>query len=296
MRTLLLLSFATGLMAQELQPRAYLPAPIGVNFFGVSYANNVGGLLFDPSLPVEDAKVNANIATLAFGQTFSLFGRTAQSLAILPYVRANLDGRLAGDQTHLYRSGLGDSTFRIAMNLHGGPAMHLKEFAAYRQRTVIGTSLTFTAPTGQYDPNRLITIGLNRWAFKPEIGVSHAYGKWAFEAAAGVWFYTPNNQFNGNNVRTQDPMGSLQGHVLRLLPRRSWVAFDGTYYTGGRSYVNGRPNSDYFGNTRLGASFGIVLSPRQSIKVSYFDGVVTRIGGDIRSIGISYNLVWLKGR
>lgn len=38
---------------QEMQPRAYFPAPIRINFFGTSYSRNSGGLLFDPSLPVE---------------------------------------------------------------------------------------------------------------------------------------------------------------------------------------------------------------------------------------------------
>jgi len=55
------------LAAQELQPRAYIPTPIGFNYFGIAYSHESGGLLFDPSLPVEDTHVDANIFTLAFG-------------------------------------------------------------------------------------------------------------------------------------------------------------------------------------------------------------------------------------
>ena len=73
-----MLCFAGSLTAQELQPRAYFPAPVGVNYFGFSLSNNRGGLLFDPSLPVEDARVNANIGTVAFGQTLDVAGRTTQ--------------------------------------------------------------------------------------------------------------------------------------------------------------------------------------------------------------------------
>jgi len=287
---------AAGLTAQELQPRAYLPAPVGLNYFGISYSNNRGGLLFDPSLPVEDASVNANIATVAFGQTLGVLGRTTQILALFPYVRANLEGRVAGTQTDAYRSGLGDATFRYSMNLYGAPAMNLKEFAGYRQKTVVGASVTVTAPTGQYDPIRLVNIGTNRWGVKPEIGVSRAVGKWTLEGAAGAWLYTGNDQFNGTSLRTQEPIGSLQGHVVRVLPHRTWLAGDLTFYTGGRSQVNGRDNSDYLGNSRLGASFGIVLNRRQSLKISYFKGAVTRLGGDISSIGVSYNVIWLRGR
>ena len=87
------------LAAQELQPRAYIPSPVGLNFFSIGYSSNRGGLLLDPSLPVEDAHVQAGIAQLAFGQTLGLLGRTVQLLAVLPYAAANLDGRFAGSET-----------------------------------------------------------------------------------------------------------------------------------------------------------------------------------------------------
>ncbi len=136
-----------------MQPRAYLPAPVGVSFFGISYSRNSGGLLFDPSLLVEDANVVADVATLSFGQTLGVMGRSAQVLAIVPYVHADLIGTQAGTAKYRYRSGLGDSVFRYAMNIHGAPAMHLREFAEFKPKTIVGASITVSAPTGQYDPN-----------------------------------------------------------------------------------------------------------------------------------------------
>jgi len=294
---LILFSYlATALNAQEMQPRAYLPAPIGVNFFSTGYSHNSGGLLFDPSLPVEDAHVVANIGTFAVGQSIGVMGRSAQVLAIVPYLQADLTGLLAGDPQYRYRSGLGDMVFRYAMNIRGAPAMHLPEFVKYRQKTIVGASITVSAPTGQYDPNLLINIGTNRWGFKPEVGVSHAFGKWVVEGAAGVWLYTANKNFYGGKIRTQIPLGSLQGHFLRILPHRIWVAFDGTFFTGGRSYINDAEKADYQGNSRLGATFGMVITRRQSLKISYFEGVTSRIGTDIRTLGIAYTYIVMRGR
>ncbi|HVO99776.1 MAG TPA: transporter [Bryobacteraceae bacterium] len=287
--------FAPFLSGQELQPRAYVPTPVGLNYFGISYSNNVGGLLFDPSLPVTDARVDANAFTLAFGQTLGVFGRTAQALAVLPYLEAHLNGTVADAPQHQYRSGLGDATFRYAMNIYGAPAMSRKEFATFHEKTIVGASLTMTVPSGQYDPNKLLNIGTNRWGFKPEIGLTQAIGKWGLESAAGVWLHTANNGFAGNSVRTQIPLGSFQAHLVRNLPHRSWVAGDMTYFTGGRSQVDGRNNADYIASVRLGATLAVTLTPRQVIKISYFDGAIARIGADIRSIGISYNIIWLKG-
>jgi len=296
-RCLLLCSaFASRLAAQEMQPRAYIPIPAGVNFFGISYSHNSGGLLFDPSLPVEDANVVANVSTFAFGQSLAVLGRSAQVLAILPYIQADLNGRVAGLDQYRYRSGLGDSVFRYAMNIYGAPAMTLPEFVKYKQKTIVGASITVSAPSGQYDPNVLLNIGANRWAFKPELGISRALGKWVFESAAGAWLYTTNKDFYGGAVRSQAPLGSFQAHIVRILTHRSWAAFDGTFFTGGRSNVNGADKADYQGNTRIGATLGMVFTRRQSIKISYFRGAVVRVGSDISSIGVAYNIIWLTGR
>ena len=50
--------------------------------------------------------------------------------------------------------------------------MHRREFVKWHEGFVLGTSLTVVVPIGQYDSARLINPSLNRWAFKPEVGIS----------------------------------------------------------------------------------------------------------------------------
>ena len=295
-RLLLPLAAVAALNAQELQPRAYLPAPIGLTYLSLSYTGNSGGLLFDPSLPVEDARVNARVPTAALGGALNVFGRSGQVLAILPYVQADFNGTISGTAQYRRRSGLADTTYRFSSNLYGAPALHRTEFAKYRPRTLVGASLTVTAPTGQYDPNLLINIGQNRWAFKPELGISHFVGRWDFEVAFGAWLYTNNTSFYGGQVRKQDPLGSIQLHVVRLLPRRMWVAFDGTFYTGGRSYVGNTIKADYQANTRFGGTWGMAIGSRQALRFAYFGGATTRVGQDINSFSVAYQVFWQTGR
>jgi hypothetical protein len=291
---LLVSSFSGFLAAQELQPRAYIPAPVGVNFFNVGYSRDDGGISFAPSLPIADAQADANYLSLGFGQSLGVLGRSAQVLAVVPYVQADLSGTLNGIGHYRYRSGLGDSVFRYSMNIIGAPAMDLKAFSQYRQKTIVGASITVSAPTGQYDPNVLINIGENRWEFKPEIGISHARGKWVLEGAAGAWMFTKNPQYEGRSL-TQVPVGSFQSHVVRLLPHRTWLAFDGNLFTGGRTQVNGIDQANYQMNSRLGVSLGIKLNARHAIKFSYFSGVETRVGAAVQSVGITYTVIWFKG-
>ena len=72
-----------------------------------------------------------------------------------------------------------------------------KEFASYRQKSNIGASLIVMAPTGRYDPAKLINIGANRWSFKPEIGLSRAFRGLVLDAYLGIWLFTANNNFRG---------------------------------------------------------------------------------------------------
>jgi hypothetical protein len=279
-----------------MQPRAYLPSPIGVGFGGIAYSYNSGGQLFDPSLPIEDAQVKAHTPSLSLGGSFSTFGRSSQALVVLPYAVADLTGRVAGAEQYRYRSGLADLALRYSVNLFGSPAMTRREFARHRQKTIAGVSLTAAAPTGQYDPARPINIGANRWAFKPEVGVSRAIGQWSIEGAFGVWLFTSNRRFTGAKERTQSPLWSTQTHIVRTIHRRHWLAFDFTYFQGGAAHVDGVETITYQANTRMGATYGILLSPRQALRFSYFGGVTTRIGADLQSIGVAYQFLWADGR
>src|SRR5258708_2116217 len=159
---------------QQLEPRAYSVSPVGTNIVVFGYGRSTGDIAFDPSLPITDASATINGASPGYFRSIDFCGRSANISVALPYVWGNLQGNVAGQFQQIRRSGLGDPIVRFAVNLHGAPAMDLKQFAAYRQKTVIGASVVVAAPLGQYDPAKAINLGGNRWAFKPEVGVSLA--------------------------------------------------------------------------------------------------------------------------
>ena len=133
---------------------------------------------------------------------------------------------------------------KVSVNLLGTPALTPAEFAKAPRRTNIGTSLTVAAPVGQYYGDKLINIGTNRWAFKPEVGLSHPIGRWTLDLAGGVWLFTANDQFyQGDSTRTQDPLFVVQGHASYNVTRRAWAAVDATWYGGADVRVDGGPPS-----------------------------------------------------
>ncbi len=167
------------------------------------------------------------------------------------------------------------------MNLRGGRAMSVPEFIKYRERTVIGASLTVIVPTGQYDPARLINPGAHRVGFKPELGLTRRLGRWAWDGYGGLWVFTENSSFfPGNSVRKQNMITSLEFHLGYYLRPRAWVSFDSNFWVGGNTVVNGVENQDRARNSRLGGTISMPLSRHNSLKFSASTGAIVRVGGN----------------
>jgi len=291
----LLLFFCSGRMAraQDLEPRAYTAAPIGLNFVGIGVARSSGDVLVDPSLPVSDVHATVNIAALGAGRTFSFFGRTALFVATFPYARAKATGTLGEEASSITRSGLTDPRLRLSINLAGGKALTVTEFPKAKRPTIVGVSLAVVPPLGQYDRAKLVNLGANRWGFKPEIGMSHLVNNWTFDAYAGIWLFTENHDYYpGPATRTQRPILAVQGHVSYTVKRRLWVAFNATWYSGGTTAVDGVSKSDHQNNSRVGGTVSLPLTQQQSIKAAYTRGATTRIGSDFTTIHVGWQFSW----
>ncbi len=283
---------ATAARAQQLEPRAYSPSPVGANFAGFVYSNSSGDVVFDPSLPFTDVSARVNGMAGFYVRTFGLFGRSASITALVPYAWGRVEGNVGETYRRADRSGLGDVAARFAVNLLGGPALTPKEFAARKPATTLGFSLIVSAPTGQYDGTKLINIGTNRWALKPELGLSCPVGKWFLELYGGAWFFTTNDDFFGGQVRKQDPLTVLQGHVVYQFRPRLWLALDTTWYGGGSTTVNGVANSDRQDTTRAGLTLAVPLPHAQSIKLAYAAGTSARVGSKLDTISAAWQILW----
>ena len=275
-----------------MEPRAYSPAPVGTQFVVLSYGHQSGDVLLDSSLPLKDVSTNLNAASVGYGRTFDLLGRQANVAVLFPYLWGTARGTVFEDQVNVRRSGGGDIRVRFSTLFKGGEARSAKEFAQRKPTTIIGGSVSIVVPTGQYDPARLVNPSSNRWAFKPEMGISKPKGRWTFEAIAGAWLFTTNKSFLGISRREQKPMASVQGGVIYTLRPRMWVSGNATFYSGGSTVLNDTANADRQKNARIGATFSYPLNQRQSLKVVWAKGVTTRIGGNLNTIAVAWQYTW----
>src|SRR5579863_417742 len=290
------------LVAQDLAPRAYVITPLHANAVTLTWSFFDGSVNYNGALPVSGATGTYNVPIFSYYHSFGFFGRSANILASLPYAIGTFHGTVLGAGDKLYRSGLLDSAFRFSVNLKGGQAMSPTAYAKWRQKILLGASLKVLAPTGQYNPTKLINWGTNRWSFKPEFGYSERWGKWLLDGYAGVWFFTTNHDFwshnsffAGTRSQSQNPIGAFEGHLSYDIKPRLWFSLDGNFWIGGSTSVNGVENSlTHEANSRLGGTASIPITSHQSLNVAYSNGTYIRFGGNYQNVSIAWQYSWLK--
>ena len=274
--------------AQSIEPRAYSNAPVGVNFLVAGYAYTTGGLSFDPSLPLTNPQLHTSSAVLGYARVLDLWGLSGKFDVVLPYTWLSGTADYRGQPVERTVNGFTDPSFRLSVNLIGAPALTLKEFRNYRQDLIVGASLQVLAPLGQYDDLRLVNLGSHRWSFKPEVGVSKALDRWTLELQAAATLYTDNDDFFRGNTRSQDPLYSFQAHTIYNFPSGLWGSVDGTWFTGGRSTLNGAVSNDLQRNWRIGGTLAFPVDIRDSIKLYASRGVSALTGNNFDLVGIAW--------
>jgi hypothetical protein len=293
--------FAPVVRPQDLAPRAYLITPIHSNAVTLTYSFFDGNIIFDGTVPITGATARLNVSVFNYSHSLNFFGRSAMVLISLPYGVGNFRGTVAGAETLAYRSGLVPASFRFSVNLKGGPAMNVPEFLNWRQKSILGVSLKLVPPTGQYDPTKLINLGTNRWALKPELGYSRRWGHWVLDGYGGAWFFTTNpeffsrNQYSpGTNTQSENPIGSFEGHLSYDFKPRLWISLDANYWFGGSTSLNGAASPGTLQrNSRVGLTASVPLSRHQAMKISYNDGAYIKYGGNFQNIAVAWQYSWL---
>ncbi len=281
--------------AQDLEPRAYSNSPIGLNFAIAGYGHAKGKVLTDPALPLDNVSNESHVGVLAYATTLNVLGQSAKFDVIVPYASLAAKGLVFGMPRARYVNGFTDPGFRFSMNFFGAPALTAAQFKDYRQNLILGASLRITAPLGQYDSEKLVNIGTNRWSFKPEIGCSKAFGRWTLEIAPAVTLYTDNGDFFGGKTRQVAPLFSTQAGVSYTFVPGGWLALNAAGFLGARSTVDEVRNNDEQEGFRFGATLALPVNRHHSVKLYGITGYNAHREHDFRALGIAWQYRWGGG-
>ena len=290
-----LLLIPTQAHAGDIEPRAYVNTPVGVNFLIAGYVYSDGGLSTAGSSPLKDAQLKIHTEVLAYARTLDVWGKSGKFDVILPYSELSGTAMVAGQSRERNVSGLNDPRFRFSVNFYGAPALSVQEFANYQQDLIIGASVQVSVPLGQYDKDKLVNIGNNRWFVKPDIGISKAWGPLSLELSTGVYIFSKNDDYFGGNTLQEDPLYSTQAHITYSLGRGIWAALSFNYDYGGRSTINGVQQDDLEQNSRVALTLALPVNRNNSIKLYASTGIYTSTGTDFDMVGIFWQYRWGGG-
>jgi hypothetical protein len=249
-------------------------------------------VLVDAALPIEGANARVHTLVLGYLRTFRVFGLSSKVDAGVGVSHAHFEGFVNGEFRTRVPSGLTDPRVRLLVNLLGAPPLGPTDYARYRQHTILGASVQVALPLGQYDPDRLINLGANRWAFRPEIGVSQARNRWTFEAAGGSWLFTKNGEYYQGATLGQRPLYYLKGNVIYSFRRGLWASASYGIANGGETLIDDVLRNDLQRNNRVGFTLSLPVQRRNSVKFSYTGGLTTLRGADFDTFSVGYQYSW----
>ena len=259
---------------------------------GYSYVS--GNVLFDRSIPLYDVDSRINAGLVAYFHTLNLLGRTTNLLVDLPYSWGTTEGLVVDVPGRRDFSGIGDLGITMSVNLLGAPSMTPSDFQEFRAnpRPTLGASLKIVAPTGHYEKGRLINVGANRWAIKPELGFMFPITPtWLLELGAGAWFFGDDDDFLPGK-REQEPIFAGKAHLVKRFRPGFWVSLDFTYFTGGRQTIGGNRLADDQQNTKIGGTLVVPFRGRHAIKIGYVNGAHTEFGTDFDQFLVTYQVAF----
>lgn len=292
LRYLLCLAFIMGstLSAQDLEPRRWTPLPEGTTILGITYGHHSGDVGFDPVLDIENTKVKRDFLIMSYSHFFMFSEKLMRFDVLLPFHKVEWDGLLSGESARVERTGLGDPHFRFSVNLLDKDTKVLDD-PTETVNTVVGAAIAVGVPLGEYFEDKLLNLSANRYSIRPQIGVVHTRGPWSYELTGSVFFFTDNDRFLSDSQHEQKAFYAAQAHIVRVFTPGIWGSLSGGYGQGGASKVNGISKEDEREGFIAALSFGIPLTPDQSLKCSYI-WAKTQTDIETRSSTDTFTLGW----
>jgi hypothetical protein len=117
------------------------------------------------------------------------------------------------------------------------------------------------------------------------MGVVHSRGPWTMELTGAAAFYTANDEFWNGNRLEQDPMWSLESHLI--------YTFSPGFWLGERSSINHVEKNDRCNQFSYALTMSASISPQVGFKIAYLGSrTQERFGADLDTLAVAITLLW----
>jgi len=302
--------------AQDDGARTYWKGRAGTNVMSFQYLNMhlqaSDALQFDPShyiYPAADAE--ADIFVLSWARHMTLFDRPSVLSANLigGSVDVEFDTAITppeflppfvtpGSSFSQSASGYGDPSVQLDVNLFGTPPINaIFDYMNYEPTWTLDAAFMLGVPLGQYDNDKLVNLGLNRFygriafPFKYHFGVFSPGYMSSLEIVPSVWFFTENDDFLGQKLQN-DPMWQLEAHWTHDFTQHFFGSLDLLYRNGFQSEIDGVNLGSDIEIGDLGFTLNFSVTDNVTIRTSFSSNVFGDSDIDTSMIRLQFVYAW----
>lgn len=257
----ILLSYSGTVLAVDDGARTYWKQRDGTDVVSFQYLNlnmqATDSLQFDPGHFIyPNSDVEANVILASWAHHMTLFNRASLFAVNVGGGSVGVDvdtGSIppeflppgTGNTFSQSASGYIDPSVQLDINLFGTSKLKSTvDLLNYEPTWTIDAAVMLALPVGEYDGDKLVNMGLNRWYGRLALPVKYHFGVFApgymssFELTPSVWIFAENDDFLGQSLEN-DPLLQLEAHLTHDFTRTFFGSLDMLYRGGFQSEING---------------------------------------------------------
>ncbi len=303
-------------IAQDDGARAYWKGRAGTNVVSFQYLNMhldaSDALQFDPAHYIyPSADIDADIFVANYARHMTLFDRPSIFMVTVVggSVEADFDTSLTPPEflppgvvpdTSLSQSasGYADPSVELDVNLLGTPKIKtIFDYMNYEPTWTLDAAVMLGVPLGQYDADKLVNMGLNRFygrlafPFKYHFGVFTPGYRSSLEVVPSVWLFAENDDFLGQTLKN-DPLWQLEAHWTHDFTRQFFGSIDLLYRNGFQTEIDGVNLGSDIEIGDLGFTLDFGVTDNVTIRTSFSSNVFGDSDIDTSMIRLQFVYAW----
>ena len=314
---LAILSFSAPVFSVDDGARAYWKTREGSTVISFQYLNlNLqasGALQFAPGEYIyPDSDVEGNLVVASWARHMTLFNRASSFAVNLAggSVQADIGaslpseflppGETPGVAFSQSSSGYADPTMQLDINLIGTSRLKSNvDLFNYEPTWTVDTAVMLGVPMGEYESDKLVNLGLNRWWGRIALPIKYHFGVFSpgymgsFEITPSVWLFEDNDDFVGQTLEN-DPIWQLEAHLTQDFTRSFFGSIDLLYRKGFQSTIGGVETGEELDIGDLGYTLNFTSTDNLMIRTSFSSNVFGDSDVDNSLIRIQFVYVWHK--
>jgi len=289
--------------------RTYWKGRAGTNAMSVQYLNMnlqaTDAVAFDPSHYIyPNADTEADVFIASWARHMTLFDRP--SIFSANVVGGSVDVAFDADVPPDFpdasgsqsASGFADPSVQLDVNLFGTPKLPaIFSYMNYEPSWTLDAAFLLGVPLGQYDDDKLVNMGLNRFygrfafPFKYHFGVFTPGYRSSLEVVPSVWLFAENDDFLGQTLKN-DPLWQVEAHWTHDFTRHFFGSLDLLYRDGFGSEIDGVDAGSDVEIGDLGFTLNFGVTDNVTIRTSFSSNVFGDSDIDTSMIRLQFVYAW----